>query len=784
MIFNGYADGKSESSSQQEYINSRKNLSAIGIDLDVTYISREPRYGWDTTQPWPNIGENVTFKAHIINKGSTGSGVFDYEWRVDDQILSNGSGKNLQPQEEAIIEFNWEWQMGRHFVGFEVDPSNLIPESAENNNKIEDATDAMTIGFWVEETVYNDYNNIQNGVGTYSWEDWAQNIIHKMNWMFEYSKYPSAPNGALTRVRLDNITIVPDGTLFNQGPWHAPYDTIYDGRWGFSVEEYGNGCQCCSQEICYDMPRWVIHELMHYLFARIDLYALDVQGGDVKVKDKYGNLIAGTPVLPYIKHDVLHYAERYWDMMHSPDNLIFSDYTVYSLNFDWPAGVRSHRTDWEHYFLELPSETKIRILDNDDQPIKDVQVAVYQAVPGDGSSGPYSQHYDNIPDITGETNIDGIFSIGGNPFGDLNQFGTPVGVVLIRLTHPTSGQDRYVWLEVSDLNMASWSGHQSLYIHDIHFPNGAINLSVSENVVEFTTVQGSNPAPKYIEVEIRGEGVKYWSIDPPTETWTRTIPDPVILKNVADYPPGKISIIIESSELQIGSYSTDLFVYADGIIGSPQKIKVNLHVEEGFSTYLPLSMRDFFQNELSTTIYGEEADGEALNNPCSDWDTCRSATNGTSVWQGLETGTVGSIFTEHGYMIARPFLFFDTSTIPSNAVITEATLNIYAGQWQNGNKKFHVVKSSASLPLSVEDFSKIQYISGGSRTPSSSFIWMQIPLNSSALNWIKPGDMTQFALVHDFDFRDITPTEPNDVLIAFAEDSEHKPYLSITYEVP
>lgn len=200
--------------------------------------------------------------------------------------------------------------------------------------------------------------------------------------------------------------------------------------------------------------------------------------------------------------------------------------------------------------------------------------------------------------------------------------------------------------------------------------------------------------------------------------------------------------------------------------------------------YLPITVGGSVKNVKNVTIFGEEEDGEALNNPCDDWETCRNSTQGTSVWQGLEVGTVGSIFTEYGYMIARPFLFFDTSSIPSNATITSATLNIYAGQWQNGNKKFHVVPSNASIPLSVEDFSMIEYISGGSVTPSAPFFWMEIPLNSSALNWIKPGDMTQFAIVHEYDFNNVTPTEPNDVLIAFAEDADHKPYLTITYEVP
>ncbi|UCD99780.1 MAG: hypothetical protein JSV42_03365, partial [Chloroflexota bacterium] len=306
-ISSGYAVEQDRSIPAQENNILRLSSPPVGIDLDVTYISREPRYDWDSSKPWPDLGENVTFKAHIINKGTIGSGTFTYEWKIDDQVLSTGSVNNLDPQAEVVVELIWAWQYGRHYVSLEVDPQNVIAETAETNNQITDSTDAMTIGFWVEETVYDDFNNIQNGAGTYSWEDWAQSIIQKMNWMFAYSKYPSAPNGILTRVRLDNITIVPDGTLFNQGPWHAPYDTTYDGRWGFSVEEYGNGCQCCPQAICYDLPTWVIHELMHYLYARIDLYAFDVQGGDVKVRDENGNLIAGTPLLPYVQFDVLRY---------------------------------------------------------------------------------------------------------------------------------------------------------------------------------------------------------------------------------------------------------------------------------------------------------------------------------------------------------------------------------------------------------------------------------------------------------------------------------------------
>ncbi len=549
------------------------NLSIPGIDLDVTYLSREPRYSWNAAKNWPDPGELVTFTAHIINKGTIDSSAFDFQWRIDDQIVSTGTAASISPQGEATQVYSWTWQSGRHYVSFHADPQNLISETAETNNAINDATDALTVGFWVEESVYDEFNNRQNGAGTYSWEDWAQRIIQKMNWMFEQSVYPLAPQGVLTRVRLDNITIAPDGTLFNQGPWHAPYDTIYDGRWGFSVEEYLN----CS-DLCYDVPWWVIHELGHYLLGRVDLYALDVNGGDVNVLDENGNRIAGTPLLPYIFWDGVHDASRVYDVMHLPDPYsLFSDYHAYSLNRDWPQGQRTHH-GWD-YIYEIPFETKIRVLDNNDQPVANVEVSVYQALPGDGSSGPYSQNIDNTPDIVGITDSQGLFSLGSKPFGDYESYGITVGIVLVKLKNLTTGQYRYVWIEVTDLNLAYWRGQTSLYVHDVHFPDGPKRLRLSENNLTFSTAQGSNPPPQSINVEMLGEGVQYWSVEASNASWLRTIPSPDIATSYSMYPPGPLTFIVDSANLPVGSYTTTKTVDGgENVLDSPQTVTVTLSV--------------------------------------------------------------------------------------------------------------------------------------------------------------------------------------------------------------
>jgi uncharacterized repeat protein (TIGR01451 family) len=64
-----------------------ESLVVPGIDLDVTYISRTPRYDWDAVKQWPAVGETVTFTAQVINKGTNSSGNFSYQWILDGQTI-------------------------------------------------------------------------------------------------------------------------------------------------------------------------------------------------------------------------------------------------------------------------------------------------------------------------------------------------------------------------------------------------------------------------------------------------------------------------------------------------------------------------------------------------------------------------------------------------------------------------------------------------------------------------------------------------------------------------
>jgi len=197
--------------------------------------------------------------------------------------------------------------------------------------------------------------------------------------------------------------------------------------------------------------------------------------------------------------------------------------------------------------------------------------------------------------------------------------------------------------------------------------------------------------------------------------------------------------------------------------------------------YLPVVIKAPGRRVTTVTVYGQRDDAEVVNIDCSDWNTCANAPSGNAAWHGLTFGAVEASRTSSGYHVKRIFLFFDTSTVPENASILSATLTVYAGQWQTGYKTIHVVPSVASIPLTRHDFSRLQFVSGGSSTPASPNLWLDISLNGGALEWIAKGSTTKLALIHDFDLTKTIPASNNYVMVGLAEDERYQPYLVVSY---
>ena len=288
-----------------------------GSDLDLVYIRRTPEYEWSAAKNWPDVDERVTFTAHIINKGSAVAPPFSYHWQMFDpqeNLINEGRGSytnNVNPNQEVTVSFNWQWRDGPNKLKFKVDPENLILESYEQNNELEEYTNAYLAAFQVEKTLYDWFNSttscqdappdyfvwadglVKPGYrcGTKSWEDWTQRQIKQMNEWFRKAETDWLDNEehSLPRVKINRLDVVADDSMYEAGGvlrHNCPYRTtgeqkLYDTSWGFETIAWSQNCgwEFVGDE-CYEghprsiawyshRPEWLtveraaIHELGH-----------------------------------------------------------------------------------------------------------------------------------------------------------------------------------------------------------------------------------------------------------------------------------------------------------------------------------------------------------------------------------------------------------------------------------------------------------------------------------------------------------------------------------------
>ncbi|MFH1462636.1 MAG: CARDB domain-containing protein [bacterium] len=441
------------------------------IDLDVTYISRTPRYarynicyspsGYNpylcgeqtkNDQRWPISRETVSFTAHIKNKGNDASGNFDYEWKIDGIVQDSRTIDSITSGEEITSSLNWAWQNGSHLIEFTVDKSNKISEVSENNNKLNEYSDGLQFKIHVEERVYDDFNNLLNFTGSYSFEDWVQSQMQEMR--NEFSAV-----GINEKIRIDEIVVEPNGTLPRWGT-HAPEDWNWDGRWGFETDEWP--ISKIQNEIGSPQGA-LIHEWTHQLGV-IDSYNLNYDWN--YVKDNKANPLCEScdTSSPYCSgeqekyQDCVYYNPDLMGIMSGAYDKGYSLFVVGALN----SHLGYRRGYYGEYLYDIPSQNQIRVLDTNANPIANAEIYFYQV--SNCNSLP------NVVIFSGSTDSNGYFvlpnretasvttetghALRNNPFGNINIVGCN-GIFLIKIT--AGGQTDYQWLDISMFNLAYWS---------------------------------------------------------------------------------------------------------------------------------------------------------------------------------------------------------------------------------------------------------------------------------------------------------------------------------------
>ncbi|MCX7846647.1 MAG: hypothetical protein N2595_01235 [bacterium] len=457
-------------------------------DLAVGWIRREPciPFVWGSTdatrEGWPAPGQLVTWRAFVKNWFSNAIPNVSYRWFLDGSNVASGT-VTLAPKAYTELTYQWPWEFARHELTLFVDDENAIAEQSELNNRLTIYTDALSVGFWVERSLYNYFHQYQRNlaIGANGWEDWAQRHITRWNQMFERACYPETPSGVYDRVRLDQLHVVHDGALpLNGGlPSNNPDATnrTIDLQWGFNnqLQSMYSSISTVSDSNPFYFEDSLLHELGH---AR---YLIDTYGFNYHSRPEWSNtlltvhgaLALDTPYLPRIGDDSVYrpdwYNEVGYGLMSGPKTLV-DRYSAAALNLI--AGRRATHGNMNSpgnigvYLQDLPSKNVVTICDGYGRPLSNATVKIYQA-----RSMPawYGKTYLSTPDLVLTTDSDGRVNLGRCPFSSdgfiTHTYGLSEGVAVVQVE--LGDHVGFDFLCAMEFNLAFWRGQTQTALYQV-----------------------------------------------------------------------------------------------------------------------------------------------------------------------------------------------------------------------------------------------------------------------------------------------------------------------------
>lgn len=462
--------------------------AATNPDLDVTYVSQSPKYnrycvtysnnvpslcpGTEDQKRYPDVGEMITYTAHIHNKGPQNSAPFGYSWSVDGQVSTNSAYMSaIAPGEEATVVFQTEWTDQAKQIVFTITPTE---DTYSQNNSLSFGTRDLTISYWVETGVYDLFNNAQNFVGTYSFEDWVQAHIAKMNERFSQAQYVGiSPNGITDRVRIDKIVVanqLDTGGCASNPMSQDPDLYLIDGRWqatdGTCDNSAGNSgnYQNYFNQYINQIDWGLIHEVTHQLGV-IDIYRMNVKNnepaspnGGVSVTNMNG------VVIPYADLNFPVFSSG--GLMGAGETAPYNNGTYYENHT--AGGLNSNfqkrRGFFGDYLFDTPETNQIKVLDGNGNALANATVSLYQ-------KDVNSENIDDTAEFSGTTDAQGVVTVTNrpvtafttatghtlqaNPFGQISPVGTN-GLMIVKVTK--DDQEGYGFYRLYDLNVAYMSG--------------------------------------------------------------------------------------------------------------------------------------------------------------------------------------------------------------------------------------------------------------------------------------------------------------------------------------
>jgi hypothetical protein len=468
-------------------------------NITIGWISRLPKldYVWNSSNPeiegWPLAGQEVTWRAHIRNWSDSVKHNIDFQWFLDGVLVDSGR-IDLQPQAYSTLDYQWNWTFDRHKLTL------FIDTDSGKDNKLLIYTDAISLGLYVEQNFYDYFHEHQHelGIGSNSFEGWAQRQVRFYNELFKRAIYNETANGVLDRIRIDEITIVADGSLPLVQPSSSNgfdprqakpnlNDRTVDLQWGFPAEFVQSGSYSNHNWLNFDnqfyYSGFLQHELGHARYLK-DVYGFNLAHGLSKVEIREdGDLIAGTKYLPgqtIIQNGVavLEVHQTIEKGLMNAQWRWMDRYSAIAMNLI--AGHRATRGNYNSpenigvFLSDLPKENRFRIKDRNGKYLKNAQIQIFQSSESSQSdSASYPKYFDNIPDLELQTDENAQVLLGQNPFsasGQIRHSFREFSNVVFIMRVESEGSVGYQIFDISLFNLAYWRGNTELADYEVCVP--------------------------------------------------------------------------------------------------------------------------------------------------------------------------------------------------------------------------------------------------------------------------------------------------------------------------
>ncbi len=437
-------------------------------DLDVLYIERLPRLDYDGPNGgWPEDGSTVTWRAHVRNWGSERFKTVSYRFRMNNQVVKEGVIENFEPETTRSVEWEWKWHKSRQRIAFQIDTKDKVNELSEFNNRIEDFTDALAVGFYVEEYLWGILHDNQRhlNIGSNSFADWAQRQMREWNELHAEAVYPNCLRGVIDRVRLDRLVVVPNNSLPLAGgiATNNPnnQDKTVDLIWGFESNNAYNGKAWRGKELANHNRAYIgwghMHELNHARYI-IDSYGFDIHPQQVKILLDDDTPLVGSEYFP---KGVLRY-NKYKGLMGGGVN-IYDEYMAFAWNH--VAGQRARGGNYNsptvigEYLQFHPRKNTFKFIDANGSALSNAEIWIYRSE-GD-SGGWYAKHYDNVVDMKFRLDEKGEVDLPWTIFAEdgkiIHGYGNANSKVIVRVNY--NGKIGFEFIECSDFNIEYMKGH-------------------------------------------------------------------------------------------------------------------------------------------------------------------------------------------------------------------------------------------------------------------------------------------------------------------------------------